>query len=211
VIYGTTKKGNKVELAVIKIVEEGGDNKMPRYESYFDSGIFEKDDSGAIYKKQTISEKAELMLSYSGWTVCKENILRFEMRVDGGPWQEISADFRNDVFNAKKGAYKNCRNINAHIGNMDLTYLDEYGHHNVELRGVTLENGVFAVAHWEFENEKIAPGVIVLWSCIGVGVVAAIVTTIVLCVRHKKKKKADDEPIIEPVVEPVFEADKSEE
>jgi hypothetical protein len=151
------------------------------------------------------------MLSYSGWTVCKENVLRFEMRVDGGPWQEISADFRNDVFNAKKGAYKNCRNINAHIGNMDLTYLDEYGHHNVELRGVTLENGVFAVAHWEFENEKIAPGVIVLWSCIGVGVVAAIVTTIVLCVRHKKKKKADAEPIAEPIVEPVFEADKSEE
>lgn len=214
VVYGTTGKGNKVQLAVIKIVEEGGDNKLPRYESYFDSGIFEKDDSGAIYKKQTISEKSELMLSYSGWTVCKDNVLRFEVRVDDGPWQEISADFRNDVYKVKKGSYKNCRNLNAHIGNMDLTYLDEYGTHTIELRGVTLENGVFSIARWEFENEKIAPGVITLWSCIGVGVVAAVVTTVVLCVKGKKRKAVAGNDVVsegEAVTENVSENEMPEE
>lgn len=187
VVYGTTNSG-KIEIARIKLIKKNIFGAKYKYESFMDSGIMDVEDS-VMYEKRIISGKSEMVLEYRGWTMCSENIIRFEMRVDDGPWTEISSDFRDDVYSKKKTIYKNCRNLNSYMGTVDFSYLDQYEKHTIAIRGVTVDNDVFDVARWEFENANTDPKIIAAWAVGGAGVVAAAVVTGVVIAQNAKKRK----------------------
>lgn len=193
VIYGVVKGGERVEVAKLSVEKRAVGDLGFSTDTYFDTPWIYADEDGVCRGEVEVSGEDDLLVPFNGWSVCSDDILRFEMSIDGGVWMNVESTFRDDVYSIKTGNFSNCRNNNAFSGVIDLRYLGIYGEHTVVLRAVTADNEVYEVAEWEFEYENADIIEIVCLAAGGALLIALVIFVIVRVVNAagKKAEKAE--------------------
>jgi len=189
VFYGVSGKGERFEVAKLSVEKRPIGDLSFVTDTYFDTPWIDKDENGICRGEVSVTQESDLLVPFKGWSVCSDDVLRYEMSIDGGVWMNVESTFRDDVFAIKTGSFSNCRNNNSFSGVIDLRYLGIYGDHNVVLRAVTAENEVYTVAEWNFvyKNAKIIDIV-----CLSVGgaLIAAIIIIVIVILAKAAKKTA---------------------
>lgn len=216
-VLATTKKGETYEAAAFTVRKNG--RKVKTNICMDSPADMQMKEDGSYFQDIITDKNKDLMLSFSGWSVCSDDLQRFEVCIDGGIWYQVESGFRNDVYTYTSGMFGSCRNVNSFSAGMDLSYLDAREPHTVRLRAVLTDNSVYDVAEWKLdtkpslfeafgakwiktdENGKkvFSPSTffesektsydIVLLSFIGAAAAAVIVCVIAVCISLYKKKK----------------------